>query len=339
MENGPQIRTIGNASTEQKEEEKKKIEQLLFNHFVSLDSDAKAQLEKFEYTKSATELAVIDFANKETNQLMKEVGVEPYDIPAENYHIIPPEVYKKGGGGGAGTAFTTMQGMIFNAERLRGNPVLFGSVALHETLHIKAHLSVEVLKKEEGVGTRHFRRGVKIASSQKYDDSGKYHEHFDGLNEAIVAAQEKKSLSKLLELPELSKEKEWLLSDKANELRKELAQKEGVSEDDIIWFDEKNKDDWKRLGYTQQRATLDYVCNEIQKQFSDKYQNSDEVFKEFLKAHFTGQLLPIARLVEKTFGEGSFRLLGNMASDDSSSGIMTFESLKKDRMRQLRSKE
>lgn len=337
MEKGPQIRVIGNAIAEQKEEEKKKIVQLLFNHFESLSPDEREQLEKFEYPKSATELACVDFANKETNELMKEAGVEPYDIPSENYHIIPPELYKKAGGGGTGSAFTTMQGMIFNAERLRGNPVLFGSVALHETLHIKAHLSVEVWEKDDKVDTRHYRRGVKIASSQKHDDSGKYHEHFDGLNEAIVATQEKKSIVKLFEIPALSKEKEWLLSDKANELRKELSQKEGVFVDDIIWIGEKSKDGWKRLGYPQQRAVLDYVCSEIQKQFSDKYQDTDEVFKEFLKAHFTGQLLSIARLVEKTFGEGSFRLLGNMVSDDSSSGVMTLESLKKDRARQMRS--
>lgn len=337
MEKGPQIRVIGNANAEQKEIEKKKIIQLLFGHFESLDTDEREQLEKFEYPKSEKELACIDFANRETGELMKEAGVEPYDIPVENYHIVPPGLYEKAGGGGSGTAFTTMQGMIFNADHLRGNAVAFGDVAVHETLHIKGHLSVEVIDIEGKIDTRHYRRGVRIASSQRYDDSGKYHEHFRGLDEAIVATQEKKSLAKLLELPELLEEKEWLLSDKANELRKELSQKEEIPMEDFIWIDEKNKDGWKSLGYPQQRAVLGYVCGEIQKQFSEQYQSKDGVFKEFLKSHFTGQLLPIARLVEKTFGEGSFRLLGNMASNESSSGVMTFESLKKARARQLRS--
>lgn len=337
MEKGPEIRVIGNANAEQKDVEKKKIAQLLFNHFESLDADEREQLEKFEYPKSEKELACIDFANRETGELMKEAGVEPYDIPVENYHIVPLELYKKAGGGGSGTAFTTMQGMIFNADHLRGSPVAFGDVAVHETLHIKGHLSVEVTDIEGKIDTRHYRRGVAIASSQRYDDSGKYHEHFRGLDEAIVATQEKKSLAKLLELPELLEEKEWLLSDKANELKKKIAREEGVLEEDIIWVGGKGKDDLKVVGYRQQREALDYACSEIQKQFSEQYQSKDGVFKEFLKSHFTGQLLPIARLVEKTFGEGSFRLLGNMASKDSSSGVMTFESLKKARARQLRS--
>lgn len=333
MEKGPEIRVIGNANAEQKEDAKKKIEQLLFNHFESLDPDARDQLEKFEYPKSATEVAAIDFANKETDELMKEAGIEPYDIPAENYHIVPPELYRKAAGGGTATAFTTKQGILFDSQDFRGNPVFFGSVVLHETLHLKAHLSIEVGEEEGKVDTTHHRVGVSIKALQKHGYSGKYHEHFEGLHEAIVSTQQKKSFVKLIELPELSKEKEWLLSDKAKELRKELAEKKGIPEDDIVWIGEKGKDDWERVTYAQQRMVLEYVCSEIQKQFPDQYKNTDEVFKEFLKSHFTGQLLPIARLVEKTFGEGSFRLLGNMGTDGSN-GVLCFESLKKARARQ-----
>ena len=77
---------------------------------------------------------------------------------------------------------------------------------------------------------------------------------------------------------------------------------------------------------------LEYVCSEIQKQFPDKYQSIEEVFKEFLKANFTGQLLGIARLVEQTFGEGSFRLLGNM-TEDKSSAVLYLDSLRKARIK------
>jgi len=45
--------------------------------------------------------------------------------------------------------------------------------------------------------------------------------------------------------------------------------------------------------------------------------------------------LPIARLMEKTFGEGSFRLLGNMETSNES-GILHLESLQKARARYLR---
>lgn len=339
MEKAPQIRTIGNASAEQKETAVRNLAKRLFNHFESLSTEEQEQLEKFEYPKSPKELACIDFANKETNSLMREAGVEPYDIPAENFHIVPSELYKKAAGeGGSATTYTTKQGILFDAEQFRGNAVLFGGVALHEALHLKAHLTIEVNEDSNDVDVTHYRQGVSIKALQKHGYTGEFHEHFRGLHEAIVAIHEKKSLSKLLELPELAKEKEWFLSDVAQTLKKEISQRKGVPEEDIIWVGENGKDDWEPVSYSKQRKVLEYVCSEIQKQFSDRYHNADKVFSEFLKSNFTGQLLHVARLVEKTFGEGSFRLLGNMDTDKSS-GVLHLESLKKARMRQLRLKE
>ena len=80
------------------------------------------------------------------------------------------------------------------------------------------------------------------------------------------------------------------------------------------------------------------MCAEIQKQFPDQYQSADDVFKVFLNAHFTGKLLPIGRLVEKTFGEGAFRALGNMGTHRED-GALHFETLKKARARQIRKRE
>ena len=336
MEKGPEIRVVGNAGADKKEQAKKEIEQALFNHFESLSPQEKEQFEKFEYPKSEKELALIEFANKETSELMKEAGIEPYDVPTENYHIIPPELYKKAAGNnGIAATFNTKQGIIFDAGHFRDNPVNFGATTLHETLHLKAHFSMEVQEEGDKVNKTPYREGVTVRALQKHGHHGKYHEHFKGLHETIVAEIEKRLLAKLLDLPELAKEKEWLMSDEAKELRKKIAEKKEIPEDDIIWVGKKGKNGWEAVSYLQQREVLNYVCAEIQEQFPDQYQNTNDVFKEFLKAHFTGQLLPIARLVEKTFGEGNFRILGNMDTE-SKSGVLHLESLKKARARQTR---
>lgn len=336
MEKAPQIRAIGNASVEEKEKAKDNLHDLLFSHFESLKPEEVDELKKLEYPKSETEIACINFANKKTDELMQEAWVAPYDIPVQNFHIIPPELFKKisNSDDASATTYTTQQGIIFDARLFRANPVYFGAVAIHEALHLKAHLSLEVNKDEEGVDVTHYRKGVTIQALQKHGYNGEYHQHFEGLHEAIVATQEKKTFGELLELPELSDEKSWLSSEKAQKIRRELAQKKGIPEDDFIWVGEE-KNDWETISYKTQREVLDYVCSEIQKQFSDTYKDTDEVFREFLKSNFTGRLLPIARLVEKTFGEGSFRLLGNMETEKSS-GVLHLESLKKARMRQVR---
>lgn len=337
MEKGPEIRIVGNVSTEKKEQVKKEMNQALFDHFESLPKEGQDQMRKLEYPKSEKEIALIDFANEETSRLMQETGIEPYDVPLDNFHIVPPELYKKIGSGGVATAFITRQGMIFDAQRFRDNPVYFGAVALHELLHLKAHLSMEVWGENDEVEKTPYREGVTVKALQRYGYSGKYHEHFAGLHEAIVAETEKRLLGKLLDHPELAKEKEWLMSDEAKEMRKELSEEKEIPEDSIVWVGKKGANDWETIGYLRQRDVLNYVCEEIQKQFSDEYQSADDVYKLFLNAHFTGRLLSIARLVEKTFGKGSFRLLGNMDTNRESA-VLHLESLKKARARQTRKK-
>lgn len=339
MEKGPEIRMVGGASAEKKEQTKKEMGQALFSHFKSLSPQDKEQFEKFEYPKSEKELALISFVNEETSRLMQEAGIEPYDVPVENYHIIPPELYKKMAGDNNGTANTlyTKQGIIFDAQYFRDNPVNFGAVALHESLHLKAHFSMEVQEKDDKVSKTLYRRGVTIQSLQRYGNHGKYHQHFEGLHEGIVAETEKRLLAKLLDRPELAKEREWLISHEAKEMKKKLAEKEEIPEGDIIWVGKQGENDWEIVTYLQQRDVLNYVCAEIQKQFPDEYQSADDVYKTFLNAHFTGRLLLLAQIVEKTFGEGSFRLLGNMGVDRQS-GFLHLESLKKARTRQTRAK-
>ena len=337
MEKELKIRTIGGASTEKKEQAKKEIEQALFNHFGSLSSQEQEQLKKFEYPKSEKEIALINFANKETSQFMQEAGMEPYDIPFENYHIVPNELYKKiKGASGSATTFFMKQGIIFDAQYFRDNPVNFGTTAIHETLHLKAHFSIEVQEKEGGkINKTLYREGVSVQALQGHDGYyEKYHEHFEGLHEGIVAETEKKLLTKFFNIPQLQKEKEWLMSEKAKNLKEKLAKEKKISEDDIIWVGAK-ENDWTIVSYIQQRNVLNYVCAEIQKQFPNQYQSTDDIYKIFLNAHFTGKLLPLARIVEKTFGEGSFRILGNMGTDEES-GVLHLETLTKARLRQMR---
>ena len=310
MEKGPEIRTVGGASVEKKEQAKKKIEQAFFNHFESLSLREQEYLKKYEYSKSEKEIAVIDFVNKETNKLMQDAGVDSYDIPMENYHIIPPNLYSKLCGLAA-AAYPTRQGILFDAQKFRNNPVRFGATAFHETLHLKAHFAIRVEEKGDKIKRSMHQLGVSLWASQRQRRCEKKIEHFGNLHEAIVTEASKKFLPKLLKHPKFLKEREWLMSDEAKEMKKKLAKKKKIPEDDIIWVD---KNGYRIFPYSSRRKILNYVCAEIQKQFPDQYQSGDDVFKVFLKAHFTGKLLPIARLVEKTFGKGSFRSFGTIGT-------------------------
>ncbi|MBI3458870.1 hypothetical protein HY061_01240 [Candidatus Azambacteria bacterium] len=149
MEKGPEIRIVGGASNEKKEQVKEEIRQAFFNHFESLSPLEQEQLKKFEYPKSEQEITLINFANEETSRLMQEAGIEPYNVPIENYHIIPSELYKKvAGDNGTAATFITKQGIIFDAQHFRDNLVNFGAAVFHESLHLKAYFSLEVQERD-----------------------------------------------------------------------------------------------------------------------------------------------------------------------------------------------
>jgi hypothetical protein len=327
------IRAFGKAEDKTKEIEIEKIQEFYFKHlenvFKLFPPEKIEEIIALEYQKSPKEIRMINIANQLTSDLMKECGVEPYDIPVENVHILPPELYKDITKlSSIACAEPSRGALLFNALEFRNNPLFFCSALIHELLHLKAYLSIEV--NESNVNDKNKvivtprRQGVIVHSTKKVGPQP----YFKGLHEAIVAETQKRLLPKILELEDFKEEREWLNSDDAKRIKKEdtkeCAKKNNIPEEDIpeleediIWI---SKLDHKvyRNSYFYQRKVLKYICEEIQKQFPDEFKNPDDVFKLFLKAHFTGNILEIGRLVAKTFGKLSLQVLGMMGIDDGS---------------------
>lgn len=332
MNVGPEFRVIGGVSPESMERARGELRDSLFDHFESLSAEEQEQLRKLEYPKTEKEASLIDFGNEITSRLMREAGMPPYNVPEDNFHLIPPELYKKiANKTGVATAYAVKQGIIFDADPMRDNNVFFGAAALHELLHLKAHLAVEVWEEDGKPGKEIYRSGISALALRTHVRRREGHEHFGGLHEAIVSETQKRLFGDLIGCPQLAEEKEWLNSDEAKEMRKKLSDRKGIPEDDIIWVGRKGESDYEVVPYPQQRRVLEYVCAEVQRVFSDRFQSADDVYRIFLNAHFTGRLLPLGRLVEETFGEGSFRLLGNM-NTSRESGVLHLESLRKARV-------
>jgi len=62
--------------------------------------------------------------------------------------------------------------------------------------------------------------------------------------------------------------------------------------------------------YEKEKEHLDEILEEIHRKNTDTFKNTEEVFTLFVRAMIRGDLLPLARAVENTYGKGSFRKLG-----------------------------
>src|SRR3989338_4959424 len=79
--------------------------------------------------------------------------------------------------------------------------------------------------------------------------------------------------------------------------------------------------------YTNERAGFASLVELLYEKNKNEFDSYEDVFKLFSQAMFKGHLLPIARLIEKTFGKGSFRTIGQKTKDESPSVVDTLSSL------------
>lgn len=300
---------------------------------------------KLEIPKTEQEIEIIGLVLSKLNEMVKESGAEPYDIPLENFHIVPSDLYHEiDKTNSHATSMASRQTIFFHEPSIKNRPFFFATLCAHEDTHIFGDMTLEVNEFAEDDGRSKvdfskFREGWSVNSSQKKTKENKQHSHFDGVHEGIASLVQEKIIPFLLTLPMFAEEKKWRESDEGKSAWADMVKKYGkygIEEREILWINPKDTEDCRGLGYMEQIRTLEYVFEEIQKQFPEKYATEDDVYKEFLKTQFTGRLLPIARDMEKTFGKGSFRRLGDM-DKDKNSGIATLEALQKSRLRVAKS--
>ena len=80
--------------------------------------------------------------------------------------------------------------------------------------------------------------------------------------------------------------------------------------DNLAAVDEKSKPFF--YGYLEFREVLKTFIDEIYEKNKDMFNSKDDIFKLFAQAAVGGQVLPLARVWEKTYGKGSFRDLGEL---------------------------
>ncbi len=315
----PEFKAVGSVDKKEKKEVVKNQKKALHNHADFLKSENIDEVEKFEYGKTEEEIKIINLANKEINKLMKRCGVSSYDIPLDNYHLISGSYYKeKVGDDTLGVTYFPNQIIALNADVLRSGKIKFFKTAVHETFHLKGKFVIEVEKDGEKVFKSPFREGISIYSSQKKQKEGEGHVHFSGVHEAIAAKATKEIVSKNIKKNSFFKEGTDILNSENEKKEKERG----------VFKEEDDREEFISIGYKKVRKTLNYVCKEVCEKLPEDYPDQQSVFDEFLKAHFSGKLLPLAKAVEKTFGKGSFRILGNMGTDGESA-LLTLETLRK----------
>jgi len=267
-----------------------------------------------ELEKSSEQIEVCRLINDLTNEIRKEYGLETFDIPVENIHVFPLNLYFGDGSEVGGIFYPENQNVIV---RQGGSLLEFADYVCHELIHFKSHGALQVTT--EGEIDFQYRSGFKSASR---DGKKSYFRHIDeGLTEMI---------SKQL-IEKLKAENHTLFKrdiEETERVKQEYRDNKEVTEffasGDILSAHFLPENDPNRLmgfnikyipyAYKGQRDCIGELMDKIYKKNSDQFTDTDEIYRLFVKGKLEGNYLSIGRIIDQTYGKGTFRKLGEVSS-------------------------
>jgi hypothetical protein len=270
-----------------------------------------------EREKTAEEEAIISWVNEETNALLEHYGARPLDVLPQKVHIFSEENWPQDEMFKKVAAFHHLETQSL-VVRSMPQLSLFAYRLYHEMLHIKAHQAMQYFEEDGKQRVEAYRLGLGL-SSKKRDN---FELQFRRLNESIIESlavafwQEKieqdprfqEEMKEVQRIRAIAYDK-LKASEKANtysdEQMREIANEvcaalPGQGEEEPIYF-----------GYPMERAALSIL---IDKLVSKNKLDYKDVFDLFVRSMLRGHMAELGKLIDRTFGQGTFKRLGEISS-------------------------
>jgi hypothetical protein len=272
-------------------------------------SFANQNMLKGEKKKTKEQREILEIVNQVTNEILQKYGLENFDIPEENNHIIDEKILGNRSGD---------HNQPFQRSRIENDSVrsAFMANSFHEDLHFKSYQDWQILRNKPNK-PEISRCGLMIITR----DKGKV--LFKNLNEAITEAMCKKYAPKLLSHPLFKTEQE--------ETQKIITDRPvGTFDSDIFYLRQKisflnlkqillgkpeREYEERAFLYVAERQALSTLIKKLFTKNPAKFKNEEEIMEMFEKAMLGGNINSIGKLIDHTFGKETFRRIGELGED------------------------
>lgn len=287
-----------------------------------------------EIEKTAEQQEVIARVNAEMRGFLEHYGVESVEIPVNNVHILDKskftveelEKIQEKFGTEYGFYSALKQGVVVMND-YGVSKLSFLQTLVHEILHLQGFYSyqkssieaadITLRNKDDSVGMNIRRSGFSIGTKD-----GK-RLLFHNLNESVITELEIRFENMVMaRWPEVESELKA-----RDEYVQQIAERDRVPIEKVrhtvarIKYDESSGYKLVSYPYHDARINFNSLVDELYEKNKSEFKSREQVFSIFAEATITGRLLPIARLIEKTFGRGSFRIIGERSADKQSLGV------------------
>jgi len=266
--------------------------------------------EKFEREKTEEELSLVKNIIEKMEDFVRSYGKEPVKVKPKHIHFLEEESFRKEYPDGAAFYFAPQQtvGVVDS-----GSHFINALRISHELLHFNSFQSVEIDKNSKA----NFRRsglGTKVTGEQE--------EFFTQINEAMIEELTIRFERQYFDsIPQVKPEADFKRKYVEALLERYPETRENTL--DLSYFRRRKNEQGKNIlqfnvyTYEESRHNLRGLINDVFVKNADRFKSTEEVFNLFADAVLNGRLLPLARLLEETYGKGYFRELGDMTKKHS----------------------
>ena len=145
--------------------------------------------------------------------------------------------------------------------------------------------------------------------------------YFVNLNEAVTEEMTKRFAKKLLVNPLFAEEMLQTREVIKNHPQAVTDSGKPLFDEDTFYAEIKGKSGSRTLiskesfTYQPERKVLNILINKLFDKNQDNFQDREEVFEVFAEGMMTGNILPVGKLIDGTFGRGTLRKIGELDED------------------------
>jgi len=256
-------------------------------------------LTKYEMKMTARQREILAFVVEGANEILDQYAVREPRASIDLIRVVKDKFFDELDQSTiAGICFPSLQVAVTRGNENITNTVLADN-AFHELMHLFS-FQRSVLRGGTEDGYADFkveRFGVNISSKDNQQSM-----YYKQINEAITVELGMRFWKRMHE-SRLFSDDIW-----------RLERKYGKNDDHTVLRIDRRPDgsseDKSIVGYPEEYEKTKEFMRYIFEKNKDAFESVDAVMEIFIDAYFSGKLLPIARLVEKTYGKGSFRESG-----------------------------
>lgn len=260
-------------------------------------------LKDIEKEKTPAEKEIIALCNTEIDRLRGSYGLPAFHMPEKNIHIIKADQWKVAGK--TGLYKLSRQGIVISAQPSNTQTA---AILFHEMTHFASYAAMEYQEKQ----VRDYRLGVEVRSRP----GGLL--HFVPMNEAVTSELTECFINSQLDQPLFADERQ-----QTEELR--LGDPSAVDNngdllfnDDTYYADVRARPDGVetlftvKFSYPEARQGLRLLCTDLAGKTG---QITEDLYQKFFRGAFNGNILPLAKIIDRTYGQGTFRRLGEQTTE------------------------